>query len=84
MKASTKLKKGFRVEIKNGCSNHGCVGRICEVYLNYGRAIVGVEFKNWEGGHSCSGLLSNREARWKYLEQHVEVTNKPLTDFKNI
>lgn len=85
MNESIKFKVGYKVEIKRGV-NQGCVGTTREVLPSRfnGRQVIGVEFENWREGHSCSGLLRDRESGWRFMEEDVMITNKPLTDFKNI
>ena len=83
MNKSQKFKNGSRVEIKRG-KNQGCVGIVREIEKVSFGSVLGIEFKNWFGGHSCSGLLTNRESGWRYYAWDVELTNKPITDFKNL
>lgn len=74
------FKVGDRVEVLSTI-NKGKVGKVC-CFSPMGASIVSVSFKNWERGHSCGMSAETMFSGWHYCTDQLELTNKPLTDFK--
>ena len=74
------LKIGDRVEILSTI-NKGKIGKVCSL-SQLGSSIVSVSFKNWGRGHSCGMSAETMFSGWHYSTDQLELTNKPLTDFK--